>query len=79
MKIDTDYNGIGKIQYILAQQEIAIMDTLYTDKVEIEVMVPEEKIKNLQEAITEGTNAAADFWLGEPVDFACIDGKIKKF
>jgi len=79
MKIDTDYNGFGKIQYILAQQEIAVMDTLYTDKVEIEVMVPEEKIKNLQEAITEGTNAAADFWLGEPVDFACVDGKIKKF
>ncbi len=79
LKIDTDYNGIGKIQYILAQQEISVINTVYTNKVEIEAMVPLGKLESLQEAVTEGTNGNAGFWLGEVVDFACIDGKIKKF
>ena len=79
LKIDTDYNGIGKIQYILAQQEISVINTVYTNKVEIEAMVPLGKLEALQEAVTEGTNGNAGFWLGEVVDFACIDGKIKKF
>ncbi|NBH14733.1 YigZ family protein [Lachnospiraceae bacterium] len=79
MTIGTDYNGIGKIQYILAQQEITIMDTLYTEQVELKVMVPLEQSEMLQAAITEGTNGNARFSLGEIEDFACIDGKIKIF
>ena len=77
--IDTDYNGIGKIQYILAQREIAVVDTVYTDQVVVEVMVPIEGLDELQSAITEGTNGAAGFRLGGITDFAMIDGKIKKF
>ncbi len=79
LTIGTDYNGIGKIQYILAQQEITVMDTVYTDQVELQAMVPLEQLESLQAAITEGTNGSALFSLGEAVDFACIDGKIKKF
>ena len=79
MTIGTDYNGIGKIQYILAQQEITIMDTLYTEQVELKVMVPLEQSEMLQAEITEGTNGNARFSLGEIEDFACIDGKIKIF
>ena len=50
LKIDTDYNSIGKIQYILAQQQITAMDTIYTDKVEMQVMVPVERLPEFQEA-----------------------------
>jgi hypothetical protein len=55
------------------------MDTVYTDQVELQAMVPLEQLESLQAAITEGTNGSALFSLGEAVDFACIDGKIKKF
>lgn len=79
LNIDTDYNGIGKIQYILAQRAIAVADTVYTEQVQIEAMVPVEQLEELQAAITEGTNGTAGFRLGEIVDFAMIDGKIKKF
>lgn len=79
LKIDTDYNGIGKIQYILAQQQIPVIDTAYTDKVAAEVMVPVEKLEALKEAVTEGTNGTARFQAGELVEFASIDGKIKIF
>ncbi|MEY8236569.1 YigZ family protein [Lachnospiraceae bacterium 66-29] len=79
LKIDTDYNSIGKIQYILVQQEITAMDTIYTDKVEIQVIVPVERLEAFQEAVTEGTNGTARFQIGEQVEYASVDGKIITF
>lgn len=75
--IDTDYNSVGKIQYILAQQEITTMDSSYTDKVQLKVMVPTDKLEELKDAITEGTNGTAHFEVSEPVEFAVVEGKVE--
>lgn len=75
--IGTDYNNVGKIQYILAQQEITIMDSAYTDKVELKVMVPVERLDGLKDAITEGTNGTANFETGELVEFAVVEGNVE--
>lgn len=77
LTVDTDYNSIGKIQYILAQREIITMESAYTDKVQIKAMVPVERLEELQEAITEGTNGTARFQAGEQVEFAVVEGEIK--
>ena len=58
-KIHTDYNGIGKIQYINAQMEIPVLDTQYTDAVDVVCMVPIEKEGSLVAQITEKTGKAA--------------------
>ncbi len=79
LEIHTDYNGIGKIQYILAQEEIPVIDTEYTDKVLVKLMVPVEKLNKLQESVTEGTSGTARYQAGEKVEFASIGGKIKIF
>lgn len=79
LKIDSDYTGIGKIQYILAQNQMTVMDTSYTDKVVTEVMVPVEKLESLKQDITEGTNGTAGFQVGDLVEFALIEGKVKIF
>ena len=79
LKIDTDYNSIGKIQYILAQRQITVLHTVYTDKVEMLVMVPVEQLEAFQEAVTEGTNGTARFEVGEQVEYASVDGKIITF
>lgn len=79
LMIDSDYNGIGKIQYILAKNQITAMDASYTDKVAIHVMVPVEKLEALKQEITEGTNGTAGLWTGDLAEFAVIDGKIKIF
>lgn len=75
--IGTDYNNVGKIQYILAQQEITTMDSAYTDKVELKVMVPVERLDGLKDAITEGTNGTANFETGELVEFAVVEGNVE--
>ncbi|MEY8356140.1 YigZ family protein [Lachnospiraceae bacterium 54-53] len=59
LSVTTDYNGIGKIQYLLGQQEIAVLDSEYTDRVELTVLVPDEKQQELQADLTEVTGGRA--------------------
>lgn len=72
--IETDYTTFGKIQYILAQRELKILDTVYTDKVELEVLIPKTELEQVMHAITEGTNAQADMTPKEECYYAEIDG-----
>ena len=79
LTIQTDYNGLGKIQYILAQQEIPVLQTDYTETVKISVVAPEESEKRLTEEITEKTGGNAELVWGDEVDFAMIDQEIQIF
>ena len=79
LSIQTDYTGLGKIQYTLAQQQIAVMGIGYTDTVQIDAMVPKGKEGEVAEKITEATNGTARFLWGHEVDFALIDKEIKIF
>ena len=74
LHIETDYTTFGKIQYILAQRELKILDTVYTDKVELEVLIPKTDVDQVMHAITEGTNAQAEMTTGEECYYAEIDG-----
>lgn len=75
--VHTDYNGLGKIQYILGQRGITILDSVYTDKVELEVLLPKEQTESVQAEITEGTNGQAIMEVVEECYFANIDGRIQ--
>lgn len=75
MMIQTDYNGIGKIQYLLGQRGLSVVDSEYSDIVVIQTLVPQDQIKELKEAITEGTNGRAKFLEEEPVCYAFLDGE----
>ena len=59
LKIGTDYTGLGKIQYLLAQREISILDTVYTDRVEILAATAADMAESLKKEITEGTSGQA--------------------
>ena len=70
LHIETDYTTFGKIQYILAQRELKILDTV----VELEVLIPKTELEQVMHAITEGTNAQADMTPKEECYYAEIDG-----
>ena len=59
MTIDTDYNGIGKLQYVAAQLEAAVLDTLYTDKVQMVLLVPSSFTEKVKKEVTEATSGQA--------------------
>ena len=57
--ITTDYNGIGKLQYIAGQMGIAIQDTQYTDQVTATLVVPADQVSSLEKQVTEKTSGRA--------------------
>ena len=57
LKIGTDYNGVGKIQYILASKQIEIIDSEYGADVTMTVMVPIEEYDRLCKELIEATSA----------------------
>lgn len=77
--IQTDYTGLGKIQYILGQRGLTILNSIYTDKVELEVLLPEDTIAGVMAEIREGTNGQAIMELQEECYFANIDGEMQIF
>lgn len=56
LKIGTDYTGLGKIQYILGQNGIKILDTVYTENVEIYVAVEQSASQKVIAELIEATN-----------------------
>lgn len=76
LTIKTDYTGLGKIQYILGQRGIKTLNSVYTDNVELEVLLPEDTVKSIMAEITEGTNGRAVQKLGDECWFAEIDGEM---
>lgn len=77
LSITTDYTGLGKIQYLLGQRGITVLDTVYTDKVEMEALVSLKEGAAVKAEITEGTNGQAVLQEGELCYLAKIDGKMQ--
>lgn len=77
--VQTDYTGLGKIQYILGQRGISILNSVYTDKVELEVLLPDAEIGSVMAEIREGTNGQAIMNLQDECYFANIDGEMQIF
>ena len=75
--IETDYTGLGKIQYVLGERQISILDSVYTDKVELEALVPEEMMKEIEEELTEKTNGRAKLEKGDTCYYAKMDGQVE--
>lgn len=73
LTIETDYNGIGKLQYLLGQRGIQIVESEYTDIVKTQVLVRENAVEELREAVTEATNGKAKFEEEKGLYFAFID------
>ena len=59
LKIATDYNGIGKIQYLLGQKGYDIWQSDYTEQVTLTVPVPVQEVDGIVNEITEATSAQA--------------------
>ena len=78
-QIDADYNSIGKIQYILGQRGLSVLDTVYTDKVELTVLVPDDEEGFLMKELMEGTNGQAMTEKTEQCWFAETEEGIKIF
>ena len=79
LKVTTDYTGIGKIQYIAGERQIPILDSEYTDKVVMKLLVPNSETEAVQKAVTEGTNGRAEMEKEKELYFAKVNGEVLTF
>lgn len=79
MMVETDYTGVGKIQYILGQEGITILDSVYTDKVEFQLLVPVARYDGLVKMITEGTSGGARIEKGDEIWYGLLDKEVILF
>lgn len=56
MLIKTDYNGVGKIQYLLGSKDVVIQNSVYAADVQMTVLVPIEEYDRLCKELVEATN-----------------------
>ena len=77
--IRTDYIGIGRLQYLFAQEKITVMDTAYEADVLVKAVIPENDKKRIEKTIIEQTNGTAKLEWGDEVTFAEYDGEVLLF
>ena len=80
LEIRTDYNGIGKLQYIFGQMGLPLMDTAYAEDVVVTVAVPDSDKDSLINKVTEATAGQAQIsGQEEHIYFGVRDGEVLLF
>lgn len=76
IQITTDYNGLGKVQYISSQMEATIMNTEYTDIVVITALIPIQLQNQFIKKVIETTNGTSILEELETIYYANVSGSI---
>ena len=76
LEVITDYNGIGKLQYLFGQEKLPVLDAQYTDIVTLKVLIPKQRVDAVCKAITEATNGKARMNQDEELYYAVLDGMV---
>lgn len=76
LKIDTDYNSLGKIQYIAGQMNLDILDIQYSNMVTANVIVDSENRKEFEKKIMDATAGKASIQSKGEQFFAYHNGKL---
>lgn len=69
VEVQTDYNGIGKILYILGNFGIEPVGSDYADTVTLRLQVPAEQIDRIQAQMVEATGGKVVFQRGKELYF----------
>ena len=69
MRIVTDYNGIGKVQYLLGARGISAEDADYGEQVTVRVNIPYEEKDSVMREITDATAGKAEITVSDIMYF----------
>ena len=79
LKIETDYSGLGKLQYLLAQRGLPTVEADYAETVTLSTLIAAGEEAAFVEAVTEATNAQAAVRRERACRFACFEGRVAVF
>lgn len=76
LEIGTDYQGLGKIQYIIGENKIPLLDSQYTDVVTLQVLLPMGEKERFVAELIEGTNGRVRIEEKEELYYGVLDGNV---
>ena len=79
LTVGTDYTGMGKLQYLFANDNIPVMDIQYSDTVIMVALIPEAKKDFIETKIIDVSSGQAKLEWSKELEFAWIDKEIKIF
>ena len=79
MAVSADYTMVGKLQYIAAENGLPILDTEYTDRVMMHLLIPADQVGRVEKIITEATSGRVKMEKEKELYFADIKGKTEVF
>ena len=78
-QIQTDYQGLGKIQYLAGERGLSILHADYGEAVGLEILIPEGEADGFLQGVTEATGGKAKIQKIREACFAIIDGQVSLF
>ena len=79
LKVQASYQEVGKLQYVLGQNGIPIIDSVYAQDVELHGVVSKEQTAKIEKELLEATNGKARIIWEEAVEYALVDKELKLF
>lgn len=79
LEITTDYHGIGKLQYLAAQEGLTTLDTVYTEQVVMSLLVPAARVEAVTKQITEKTGGKAEIREAEVLYYGILGNEVLLF
>lgn len=77
--LDMDYTDLGKVQYQLSEMGVFIKETIYEDRVKMEVLIPTGDVERVQKKLVEVTCGRIGIEQGEEVVFGMVEGELLIF
>lgn len=76
LRLETDYVGLGKIQYLMGQRGIPLLSSEYTDSVALEAMVPVSDTKAFTAELIDATNGTIKIEETDTCYYAEVNGEV---
>lgn len=75
-KITTDYSGLGKVQYILSEAELPVLESDYGENVALTVLIPADQAGEAEKKLIEGTNGRCAIEKQDEIYYGLEGGRV---
>lgn len=74
--LETDYTGLGKLQYLTASRQIIVLDTLYEDCVKMKILLEPDQAAAFRGEVMDVTSGKAVWQEQEEIFYAKVDDRV---
>lgn len=79
LKLTCDYTDVGRLQYLIAREGLATLNSDFTDHVEITVLIPVDAQKAFEKLVTESTSGRTRVESMDVTYYAEAEGELLLF